>query len=531
MKTKFQVLFGASAVSMAAFSALAQEAYRPNAVTPSSHQRNMTGAMPKDRLNGAAKASDLIGMTVKDNQGVALGKVDDLAVDLEAGRLVQVILSTGGILGIGETLRAVPPGALHHDVVKKLLQLDADQEMLKNAPKFESSKWAENSDSNHVAQVYQHFHEQPWFASARIGDSDGKVAAQNQDGKGENSGRSGDQDTVEGALRQEVQTSDAKGTVAARIQQGKGDNPLRIADVEATDAATRQEIETSDAKGTVAAREEEGVKDVDGLNRDRGSTKTVSRGDDQSADGKPSSEVRNREGNWSKEHLGRETDGKSSDTGLGYVQKASKVMGMAVMNLEDEKIGTVDNLLVDISSGRLVAVIVSSGGFLGMNNELSAVPPAALRLTEDRSALHLDATKETLADAPHFKADRWPDFSQPSYSDNVYRSYRIEPYFTTNTTTEPDNTAINIRDRERSSLTPLDQGNSQQDIEATAQIRKAIMADKDMSMNAKNVKIITQQGHVTLRGVVNSAAEKARIDAIAANIATAKNVDNLLDVK
>jgi sporulation protein YlmC with PRC-barrel domain len=61
------------------------------------------------RLNDAAKASDIIGMTVKNYQDEKLGKVEDLAVDVESGRIVQVILSTGGFIGIGDTLSAVPP--------------------------------------------------------------------------------------------------------------------------------------------------------------------------------------------------------------------------------------------------------------------------------------------------------------------------------------------------------------------------------------------------------------------------------------
>ena len=99
---------------------------------------------------------------------------------------------------------------------------------------------------------------------------------------------------------------------------------------------------------------------------------------------------------------------------LGQVQKASKLMGTPVNNLQDEKLGKVENLLVDLPSGRVVAIIVSSGGFLGMGDELSAVPPTALRFNTDRDTLQLDASKEMLSSAPHFKANQWPDFAQPS---------------------------------------------------------------------------------------------------------------------
>ncbi len=97
--------------------------------------------------------------------------------------------------------------------------------------------------------------------------------------------------------------------------------------------------------------------------------------------------------------------------------------------------------------------------------------------------------------------------------------------------TEPDNTARNVRDRNDQTLTPLDQGNSKADVDTTAQIRKEIIADKDMSVNARNVKIITRNGRVTLRGPVKTAEEKRLLGEIANRIATSGNVDNQLEVR
>ena len=67
----------------------------------------------------------------------------------------------------------------------------------------------------------------------------------------------------------------------------------------------------------------------------------------------------------------------------------------------------------------------------------------------------------------------------------------------TNRTNAVDNTARNVRDRNDRTLTPLDQGNSQADVNTTAQIRKEIIAGKNMSVNARNVKIITIDGRST----------------------------------
>jgi osmotically-inducible protein OsmY len=77
----------------------------------------------------------------------------------------------------------------------------------------------------------------------------------------------------------------------------------------------------------------------------------------------------------------------------------------------------------------------------------------------------------------------------------------------------------------------LAQGNSKADLATTAEIRKEIIAGKDMSMNARNMKIITKNGQVTLRGPVNTAEEKRLIGEIADRIAHSENVDNQLEVK
>lgn len=95
---------------------------------------------------------------------------------------------------------------------------------------------------------------------------------------------------------------------------------------------------------------------------------------------------------------------------------------------------------------------------------------------------------------------------------------------------KPDNTANNSRDAE-TAKTPLDQSNDARDVEISAAVRRAIVDDAAMSTNAKNVKIITAKGVVTLRGVVDSQAEKDSIESKAKGVAGVVSVDNQLEVK
>lgn len=100
----------------------------------------------------------------------------------------------------------------------------------------------------------------------------------------------------------------------------------------------------------------------------------------------------------------------------------------------------------------------------------------------------------------------------------------------TTTGTAPDNTRINQRDRDNQTLTPGDQANTKEDISTTSSIRQALMKS-DLSTIARNIKIMTNNGRVTLRGPVKTAAEKARIESLARTAAGATTVDNQLDVK
>jgi hyperosmotically inducible periplasmic protein len=96
--------------------------------------------------------------------------------------------------------------------------------------------------------------------------------------------------------------------------------------------------------------------------------------------------------------------------------------------------------------------------------------------------------------------------------------------------TEPDNTRVNERDRQSGSLTPLDQSEEEDDRELTQSIRKSVMGEDSLSFTAKNVKIITREGQVTLRGSVKSNEERTTIERLATEAAGPGKVTNELEV-
>jgi hyperosmotically inducible periplasmic protein len=96
---------------------------------------------------------------------------------------------------------------------------------------------------------------------------------------------------------------------------------------------------------------------------------------------------------------------------------------------------------------------------------------------------------------------------------------------------KPDNTATNERDRAGETKTSGDQSNSSADLKITQAIRQALMKDRELSTTAKNIKVITANGQVTLRGPVKTAQEKAKIDEIAKSAAGGAQIDDQLEVK
>jgi len=94
-----------------------------------------------------------------------------------------------------------------------------------------------------------------------------------------------------------------------------------------------------------------------------------------------------------------------------------------------------------------------------------------------------------------------------------------------------ENTERNVRDKEDTSLTPEDQKETKKDIKITAHIRKAVVKVKSLSVDAHNVKIITRNGVVTLRGPVESAAESMKIEKITKHTRGVVRIDNQLEIK
>jgi len=109
------------------------------------------------------------------------------------------------------------------------------------------------------------------------------------------------------------------------------------------------------------------------------------------------------------------------------VLSASTICSDPVVNRTGENLGEIEELMIDMGNGRVAYAVISFGGFLGIGNKLFAVPFEALELDTDNHCFVLDVTREKLEKAPGFDKDKWPDFADSRFREQVYRHYEIAP--------------------------------------------------------------------------------------------------------
>lgn len=105
----------------------------------------------------------VIGDDVVNRAGESLGKIEDLMLDLEKGRVAYAVLSFGGFMGMGEKLFAIPFEALKLDDSREHFTLDVDKAKLKNAPGFDKNNPPEASDRTWGAEVYKFYGYKPYW--------------------------------------------------------------------------------------------------------------------------------------------------------------------------------------------------------------------------------------------------------------------------------------------------------------------------------------------------------------------------------
>jgi sporulation protein YlmC with PRC-barrel domain len=105
---------------------------------------------------------------------------------------------------------------------------------------------------------------------------------------------------------------------------------------------------------------------------------------------------------------------------------SKKIVGSSVQNPKGEKIGSIEDMVIDLESGRVAYVALSYGGVLGIGDKLFAVPFDAFKTGHDTNnniLFVLDLTKDKLENAPGFDKNHWPDFANPDWRNQIDTYY------------------------------------------------------------------------------------------------------------
>jgi sporulation protein YlmC with PRC-barrel domain len=109
---------------------------------------------------------------------------------------------------------------------------------------------------------------------------------------------------------------------------------------------------------------------------------------------------------------------------------ASTLIHDRVVNLAGEDVGRIEELMIDVISGRVAYAVLSFGGILGIGGKRFAMPWSAITVDEAKRRFLVNVSKEQLEKMPGFDKEHWPDLSDLDYANGIYRQWGVTPYWT-----------------------------------------------------------------------------------------------------
>jgi len=111
------------------------------------------------------------------------------------------------------------------------------------------------------------------------------------------------------------------------------------------------------------------------------------------------------------------------------VLSASTLKGDNVVNAKGDKLGTIEELMIDLDRGCIAYAVLSFGGFLGMGDKLFAIPWNAFSVDTVEKRFVLDVKKEVLERAPGFDKSDWPNMADQTWGAKIYSHYGSRPFW------------------------------------------------------------------------------------------------------
>ena len=123
------------------------------------------------------------------------------------------------------------------------------------------------------------------------------------------------------------------------------------------------------------------------------------------------------------------TLGPDMETGPGpHLMGADTLIGNEVVNHDDENVGEIKEIMLEVHNGRIAYAVLSFGGFLGMGEKLFADPWSALKLDTENKRLVLKVAKARPSEAPGFDKGKWPNMADPAWSSTIHSYYGTQQH-------------------------------------------------------------------------------------------------------
>jgi sporulation protein YlmC with PRC-barrel domain len=120
------------------------------------------------------------------------------------------------------------------------------------------------------------------------------------------------------------------------------------------------------------------------------------------------------------------------------VMAADTLEGDAVYSSDDEHVGKIDHIMLDVRGGNIAYAVLSTGGFLGIGDTLYAIPWSALTLDTEGKCFILNQTAERVRSAPGFDKNHWPAMAEARWGESIHEYYGSDPYWRSGSDTTAD---------------------------------------------------------------------------------------------
>jgi sporulation protein YlmC with PRC-barrel domain len=398
-------------------------------------------------FNNVHKATELIGMNVKNSSDQNIGEVSELGIDLPASRVTYVILGAGGVLGAGEKHYVMPPNAFTLASDNKSLVSGIEKENLVNAPQLQRNNWRQLSDASFASRVYQHYGKQPYWSGAtltptgreesrasenRDANQRDRISRNRNDDDGLRVRRAPPGHEANGATGDFANVEEASRLIGMNVQNTRGVNIGKLTDIVVDLDSGRVIYGVVDLTGRAGSKAV-APQSLSFGNDDKSLRFT---GDQSKLNAAPpwgtSTDPNNAQfAGRVYTHFGQQHDWFENSRNFRNGRRATDVMKAKVENSQNENVGQIQDLMVDLPQGRVLYVILSAAPMVGRANHLLAIPPNAFTPGSDRNTLVTGLDKAKLEGAPRFSRANLRELATPAKAAEIYRYYDKQAYWNT----------------------------------------------------------------------------------------------------